>query len=225
MKFELDEYHRNISSEELLADVKRVAAKLRQNYVTTRQQNEHGKYHTNTFMERFGSWRMTLDKANLKGTKRQMNKSIPADELFRNMEEVWIKLGRQPKFRNMHEKISKYGATPYIRTFGSWRKALEKFIEYVNHEENISSEEAIKNIKIEPATKHKTSRNINWRLRFLVTRKDNFKCKNCGWSPATGIGRTLEVDHDIPWSKGGETVMENLQTLCSVCNVGKSNLE
>jgi len=55
-------------------------------------------------------------------------------------------------------------------------------------------------------------------------RRDKFKCRNDGWSPATGVGRTLEVDHIISWSKGGETVMENLQTLCSKCNSGKSNL-
>ncbi|MFZ6816453.1 HNH endonuclease [Undibacterium sp. Rencai35W] len=28
----------------------------------------------------------------------------------------------------------------------------------------------------------------------------------------------------VPWSKGGETVLANLQTLCSVCNLGKSNV-
>ncbi|MCL4507775.1 MAG: HNH endonuclease [Chloroflexi bacterium] len=34
----------------------------------------------------------------------------------------------------------------------------------------------------------------------------------------------LHVDHILAWSKGGETVLENLQTLCSVCNLGKSNV-
>jgi len=37
-------------------------------------------------------------------------------------------------------------------------------------------------------------------------------------------GVELHVDHIFPWSKGGETVFENLQTLCSKCNGGKSNL-
>ncbi|WP_367275291.1 HNH endonuclease [Microcoleus sp. CAWBG58] len=31
------------------------------------------------------------------------------------------------------------------------------------------------------------------------------------------------MDRKIAWSKGGETVLENLQTLCSLCNLGKSN--
>jgi hypothetical protein len=226
MKFELEEHHRNIPDKELLADIKRVAIKLKRDSVTTRQQNEHGKFSCSTIILRFGSWRVALEKADLQGTKRQMNKSVSKEELFRNLEEVWIKLGRQPKYRNMHEKISKYGATPYTRTFGSWRKALEKFIEYVDvgQGEAISSTNAIKSIEIEQPTKHKTPRNINWRLRFIVMRRDNFKCKNCGRSPATDLKIVLHVDHKISYSKGGETVIDNLQTLCSVCNIGKSDL-
>jgi 5-methylcytosine-specific restriction endonuclease McrA len=36
-------------------------------------------------------------------------------------------------------------------------------------------------------------------------------------------GVVLHVDHIIPWSKGGQTVDENLQTLCDRCNLGKSD--
>ncbi len=225
MKFELEEFHRNITDEEMLADIKRVSTKLNLNSVTTKQQNEHGKFHSSTIMLRFGNWRKAIEKAGLKGTRRQINKSISGEELFRNLEEVWVKLGRQPKFRDMQEKFSDYGPTPYERVFGSWRKALEKFIEYVNREEAISSEQAIKNIAIEPVTKHKTSRNINWRLRFIVMRRDNFKCKKCGRSPATDLTIILHVDHKTAWANGGETVLENLETLCSKCNIGKSDLE
>jgi 5-methylcytosine-specific restriction endonuclease McrA len=56
-------------------------------------------------------------------------------------------------------------------------------------------------------------------------RRDNFKCKNCGRSPATDQSIILHVDHINAWAKGGETILENLQTLCSVCNIGKSDLE
>ncbi len=34
-------------------------------------------------------------------------------------------------------------------------------------------------------------------------------------------GVELHVDHVIPWSKGGPTVFEHLQTLCNKCNLGK----
>jgi len=36
---------------------------------------------------------------------------------------------------------------------------------------------------------------------------------------------TLHADHIKLWSKGRETVIENLQTLCTKCNIGKSDLE
>ena len=71
---------------------------------------------------------------------------------------------------------------------------------------------------------HKTKRDINLRLRFTVMKRDNFKCCMCGRSPATTPGLELHIDHITPWSKGGETIIDNLQTLCSDCNLGKSNL-
>ncbi|MCX6226605.1 MAG: HNH endonuclease [Bacteroidia bacterium] len=102
-------------------------------------------------------------------------------------------------------------------------KALELFIEYVNNEE--VANQKILEIKTDLAKKHQTKRDINWRLRFLIMRRDNFKCLVCGRSPATNPEIILHVDHILSWDKGGETVNENFQTLCSICNIGKSNLD
>lgn len=71
---------------------------------------------------------------------------------------------------------------------------------------------------------HKTKRNISLRMCFLVMQRDSFKCCMCGRSPATTPGLELHIDHIVPWSKGGETVIDNLQTLYSDCNLGKGNL-
>jgi 5-methylcytosine-specific restriction endonuclease McrA len=60
-------------------------------------------------------------------------------------------------------------------------------------------------------------------VRFKVLQRDNFRCLGCGRSPATELGCILHVDHIVPFSKGGKTTFDNLQTLCSHCNVGKSN--
>jgi 5-methylcytosine-specific restriction endonuclease McrA len=57
-----------------------------------------------------------------------------------------------------------------------------------------------------------------------VLRRDNFSCQACGASPAKTPGVILHVDHIRPWSEGGETVFENLHTLCEPCNIGRSNL-
>ena len=222
MKFELEEYHRNITDDELVADLKRVATELSKDSITSDQYDERGKFSSNTFAKRFGSWLKALEKAGLQKTR---NYNITEEELFQNLEEIWIKLGRQPRREEVSTSISKYSSATYEYRFGTWLKALEKFVAYINNEEKTSSEEAIKDLEIEPSSKHKTSRTINWRLRFIVMRRDNFKCKNCGRSPATDQTIILRVDHIKAWANGGETVLENLQTLCSKCNIGKSDLE
>ena len=75
----------------------------------------------------------------------------------------------------------------------------------------------------EPA-RHRTSRGIGWRMRFLVLRRDCFGCRLCGTSPAITPGVQLQIDHIQPWADGGETVLENLQSTCDRCNGGKSSL-
>ena len=75
-----------------------------------------------------------------------------------------------------------------------------------------------------PAVQHTTTRDINLRLRYKVMMRDNFKCCACGASPAKNPEIELHIDHIIPWSKGGETTIDNLQTLCSKCNLGKGGL-
>lgn len=58
-------------------------------------------------------------------------------------------------------------------------------------------------------------------LRWLVFSRDNWKCVSCGKSSIDG--KILHVDHIIPRSKGGPNHLDNYQTLCSECNIGKSN--
>ena len=69
----------------------------------------------------------------------------------------------------------------------------------------------------------KDTRAISSKLRYQVLKRDHFKCCACGASPAKDPSVELHIDHIIPWSNGGETKIENLQTLCSKCNIGKSN--
>ena len=69
----------------------------------------------------------------------------------------------------------------------------------------------------------KVPRTISDKLRYQVLKRDCFKCCACGASPAKDPSVELHIDHIIPWSKGGETSLENLQTLCSRCNLGKGD--
>ena len=74
------------------------------------------------------------------------------------------------------------------------------------------------------SSSNKATRHISDKLRYQVLKRDNFKCCLCGASPAKDPSVELHLDHIIPWSKGGKTTLDNLQTLCSKCNIGKSDL-
>ncbi|KAA9341139.1 HNH endonuclease [Larkinella humicola] len=59
-------------------------------------------------------------------------------------------------------------------------------------------------------------------LWYQVLARDNWTCCSCRRS-AKEHGIVLHVDHIQPRSLGGKDEIENLQTLCLKCNIGKSN--
>jgi len=63
-----------------------------------------------------------------------------------------------------------------------------------------------------------SSRTALGKLRHLCFKRDNYKCRDCG---ATKDDCILEIDHIIPYSLGGQTDLDNLQTLCKRCNRAK----
>lgn len=50
-----------------------------------------------------------------------------------------------------------------------------------------------------------------------VYKRDGGRCVYCGST------QNLQLDHIIPFSKGGATTLENMQLLCQKCNIEKSN--
>lgn len=293
MKFELNDYHRNISDHELIQDVQDVAQKLNKDTLTGREYSQHGKYHHGTVQRRFGSWKNVLELCKLKkhghnfkytfsdeevvadlnrvaqivnkitlthdeysalgeyhastlinkygswnkilelaGMKLNLQRNFSSEEMFEEIERIWIILGRQPTSTDIKNGISKYSLNSYARRFGGWRKALEAFVSFINSDATTFADEETENENTQTASCglsennecHKTPREINLRLRFRVLQRDNFKCCACGASPAKDPAVELHVDHITPWAKGGETVFENLQTLCSKCNLGKSDI-
>ena len=61
----------------------------------------------------------------------------------------------------------------------------------------------------------------NYRTRFLILRRDGFRCHYCGDSPHLDKDCQLQIDHMKPKRKGGNNLVENLITSCQKCNIGK----
>jgi hypothetical protein len=62
------------------------------------------------------------------------------------------------------------------------------------------------------------SRQVSTAKRFAVLNRDKFTCQYCGRR-----GGELEVDHVVPYSRGGSDEMDNLVAACRSCNQGKSD--
>lgn len=222
MNFELNAYHHNTPDSELIEDLQYVAKLINRNSVTLDEYNEYGHFHSTTLTRRFGSWFRCLELAGLAPSRSRIG--ISNEDLFEEIENIWTRLGRQPSYSEMRD-MARFSIGTYEKRFGGWRKALCEFVNYINCENNLIVDYLDNEGFTKNNTIHNTPRTVNLRSRFLVLQRDNFKCRLCGASPAKDPSVELHVDHIRAWSKGGESVIDNLQTLCSKCNIGKSNLE
>jgi hypothetical protein len=243
-------YERSTSDEDLLRDLRRVADSMEQRTVSVEQYRQAGRHDGGTLTSRFGSWKKALEAAGLVVSKQA---GIADASLFENILQIWQHYGRQPRRSELTKYPSTISSAPYWRRFGSWTRALECFVEFANAveapEEACESNELVndsaaynqtsttspataniesgvlQNVAVTECVQRKlTPRAPSLRLRCKVLHRDNFSCCQCGRSPANVIGVVLHIDHIFPWSKGGETVLGNLQTLCEMCNLVKGDL-
>lgn len=206
-----------VSNEEIIDDLKAVAKKLQKLTVTQKNYEANGNFDYTTISRRFGTWNKALEEAGLTFSNES---NISDERLYENILNLWQHFGRQPRRSDLTNDISKFSQSPYNRRFKTWTNALQNFVAWANEEDLIAPE-----IESTSDNKKKTGRDPSLRLRFKVMQRDKFTCQYCGASPAKDPSVELHLDHIVPWSNGGETTYENLQTLCSKCNLGKSNLQ
>jgi hypothetical protein len=207
-----------VSDAELLTDLKLVANELERSTVPQKTYGKLGKYDYSTVIRHFGSWNAALLEA---GLDLSNEVQFSDERLFENVLVLWQHFGRQPRRRELSSPPSTISQSPYRRRFGSWSVALERFVAYANSPEA----ESVAATTLSAITAKRTGRDPSPRLRWKVLHRDRFTCQHCGASPAKTIGVDLHVDHIVPWIRGGETTIENLQTLCSRCNLGKGTLD
>lgn len=103
-----------------------------------------------------------------------------------------------------------------LTVFVSWASKIR-----VNYEENLQEEiDDFLNLKFRDIGIRLYNHNIKlwYSISKQVFERDSFTCQYCG-----KVGGKLEVDHIIPFSKGGSDDLDNLTTSCLRCNRQKKN--
>ena len=88
--------------------------------------------------------------------------------------------------------------------------------EYLRFDTQLMQNPNIKGVEYQYGTLH------GWQIKHYIFTRDHWQCQYCD---KPGIKhRPLTLDHIIPESKGGPTVVGNLVTACQQCNTKKTNL-
>jgi hypothetical protein len=187
-----------------------------------------------TVLKHFGTWANAL--ANL-GVPLQPHrpdrKQITTADLLRELARVWRTLGHRPSKSEWDVSDAVYSYSTYKQRFGGWVSACVALVEAQNDQETVTEgplpigddSNPVSMSQTHPRVPPEKNRTIPLKLRLKILSRDNFKCRVCGRTPALNPEVVLHIDHIVPFSKGGETVAGNLQTLCDQCNRGKGNDE
>lgn len=186
--------------------------------------------------KRYGGWKKGLEVLRKRLQEKGLslsprphapNRIYSDKELFAEMERIWQKVGQRPSKTEWEMSEPRISYPCYKKRFGGWTNACLKFIEHkmggdILAEDFVIVEQVSQQVG-KTDYKKESSRDIPLGLRLKVLSRDNFRCSFCGKSPATDFGTKLHIDHVTPFSKGGKSILENLQTLCEACNLGKSD--
>ncbi len=145
----------------------------------------------------------TINNSKYKDSKFYRIEKRIVDSKVVKKEDFYIIVKLEVNYRSNGGKVNesrygKYNFDELVKIYNEWNKG-KKYTETVKQERKIMNDD----------------------IRYNVLKRDNYTCKICGAKASDGA--KLHVDHIIPVSKGGKTVMSNLQTLCDRCNMGKSN--
>ncbi|MFH1137430.1 MAG: HNH endonuclease [Pseudomonadota bacterium] len=140
-------------------------------------------------------------------SREQLETAISSYILFFPIYDSYIQmaLGNPTRFEELVEKANAW-VVSWIDDENTSKQPVNASAEGFGADYDLKAE---KRIKVMPA------------LRWQVFKRDNWKCASCGRGAHDDI--ILQIDHIVPRSKGGGTTLDNLQTLCHVCNIGKSN--
>lgn len=105
---------------------------------------------------------------------------------------------------------------PRLREFAGDDEKIKRAMEYVG-EQIDRKQRRQKAHKSKAKKRNQITADYDW-FFVQIGRRDGFACADCG-----STGNDLQIDHVIPLAEDGDNSLENLQLLCPVCNVKKSD--
>lgn len=158
-------------------------------------------------------------------------------QCYANLEMLWHHYGRRPTSYEVEFPPSRVGVIAYQVRFGTWSATIRAFEAYragdrsawpMTNDKPGDLSAASPAVRAANALVHERLRrrfgappSIPKALRFDVLIRDGRRCTVCGADPRLDPTVRLHVDHEIPLSEGGQTILENLRTMCAACNLGK----
>jgi len=224
---------KKLSNADLIEEMNRVHRLVGKDWLTSEDFNALSLTSEDTIRSRFGSFPKGLLAAEIP-SHRGKPREFTDQECFQNTADVWVRHGRAPQFREMFREPSLIRGKTYVLRWGTWRKALKAFVDWANSEEGAHAPEQpmaapprsleTSRADARPPSSQADNREVPPGLRFKVFMRDRFRCVACGRSPALDLGVILHADHIRAVANGGKTILENLQTLCQSCNLGKGRM-
>jgi hypothetical protein len=198
----------------IIRELQRIAGVTGKTTVTKRDITSHGRVSHSTIARHFGSLRSALHEAGL--TAARFTKATD-EELIAILIDLWTKtleqFGRSPEQREVKQFGYPVSYDTFVRRWGTWRKALVAAAASVNSIEETPEPTLLEQSKLQAPRARKA---LSLTKRFFVFKRDQYKCRICGRA-----GVALEVDHIVPFARGGSDALDNLQALCFDCNRGK----
>ena len=207
MVFELD-FLVSYDKDSIAAELRRVAKKLRKRTLTHKDINGHARVCSNTVKRRFGSMQLAHEAAGLVPPKGRLSDA----EILTLLADLWKithkKWERSPTVQDLKKYRVPVCVDTVVERFGTWNKALVATA--------LAASGRLKTAVVKPKPAKRKRSMISIRRRFLVFKRDRYRCRIC-----RRVGGELEIDHVVPFCRGGRDSVANLQTLCKKCNRGK----
>ena len=127
MKFELNEYKKQLTDGDILDDIQRVAHNLNVDHLSVSLYKKHGKYSQTAIQAHFGTWRNACSLVGLRTERKPSELKIISDEeLFEDLRRVAKLIDSDTVPYDSYKKFGRFSSGNIFARFKKWSLFLQK---------------------------------------------------------------------------------------------------